>query len=463
MEVVLAFLADYLAVIMFVTMFIVIFCGYPVAFVLGGTGLIFAVIGWSLGTFRLEQLNSILLRMWGGVATDPVLVSIPMFIFMGTVLERCGAAGDMLKASQVMLRRVPGGLAVTVMVIGTILAAPIGVVGASVVLLSLIALPEMLGQKYDKRLAIGTVASAGTLGILIPPSIMLVVMGEMLNTSVGSLFAAATMPGFVLSGLYLVYIIAFALLVPKAAPKLPPEWGPQSRAEFWHEIWHGLFPMTFLMVIVLGSIFAGWATATESAGFGVAGALMLAWINKRLNMQMLRESIREGAKANALVFTLFLGATGFSFVFRSIGGDDVVMEVMAKMGIDTKWEILIFVMVLIFLLGFPFEWIEICLIVLPVFVPILARQDFGDYLGDKAYFMPWFATLVAVNLQTSFMTPPFGATLFYMKGTVPPGITMSDVYKAMWPFVIIQLIGLALCIAFPALSLWLPKVTGMLD
>ncbi len=352
MDIALTFLADYLAVIMFASMFFVIFCGYPVAFVLGGTGLIFGLIGWSLGTFRLEGLNSILLRMWGGVAIDPVLVSIPMFIFMGTLLERCGAAADMLKASQVMLRRVPGNLAVTVMVIGTILAAPIGVVGASVVLLSLIALPEMLGQKYDKHLAIGTIASAGTLGILIPPSIMLVVMGEMLSTSVGSLFAAATLPGFVLSGLYLAYILGFAILVPNAAPKRAPGWGPQTRAAFWHEIWHGLFPMAFLMVVVLGCIFAGWATATESAGFGVVGALVLAWFNNTLKVKMLREAIREAAKANALVFTLFLGATGFSYVFRAIGGDDVVMEVLAKMGVDTKWEILMFVMALIFLLGF---------------------------------------------------------------------------------------------------------------
>ena len=463
MDVFLAYLTDYLAVIMFVMMFFVIFCGFPVAFVLGGTALVFALIAWSLGSFRLEGLQSILLRAWGGVAIDPVLVSIPMFIFMGAVLERCGAAADMLKASQVMLRRVPGSLAVTVMVIGTILAAPIGVVGASVVLLSLIALPEMLQQKYDKHLAIGTVASAGTLGILIPPSIMLVVMAEMLNSSAGALFAAATIPGFVLSVLYLAYIIGFAVMKSEATPKLPPEWGPQTRSEFWYEVWHGLLPMTILMVVVLGSIFAGWATATESAGVGVAGALFLAWMNRKLNREMLRTSIREAAKANGLVFLLFLGATGFSYVFRAIGGDDVVLQVLAAMGVDNKWEILIFVMVLIFLLGFPFEWLEVCLIVLPVFVPILAQQDFSDYLGDKSYFMPWFATMVAVNLQTSFMTPPFGGTLFYMKGTVPPGITMADVYKAMWPFVILQLIGLALVIGFPALSLWLPGWAGLLD
>jgi tripartite ATP-independent transporter DctM subunit len=411
----------------------------------------------------LRGLNAILLRMWGGVASDPVLVSIPMFIFMGTILERSGAAKDMLDATQVLLRRVPGGLAVTVMVIGTILAAPIGVVGASVVLLSLISLPRMLDQGYHKNLAIGTIASAGTLGILIPPSIMLVVMAEMLNTSVGALFAAAMLPGFVLSGLYLVYIVYISIRHPDWAPPLSDDVGPKTRGEFWRMMFHGLFPMTFLMVVVLGAIFAGFATATESAGVGVLGSLMLAWFNGRLNLTMLRSAIREGARANALVFLLFLGATGFSYVFRAIGGDDLMFDVLRYLGITTKWEILAFVMALIFFLGFPFEWIEICLIVLPIFIPVLAKLDFGDFLGDKAWFMPWFATLVAVNLQTSFMTPPFGATLFYMKGTVPPNITMSDVYRGMTPFVILQLIGLGICVAFPELSLWLPRLAGFLD
>jgi TRAP-type mannitol/chloroaromatic compound transport system permease large subunit len=228
-------------------------------------------------------------------------------------------------------------------------------------------------------------------------------------------------------------------------------------------MFHGLFPMTFLMVVVLGAIFAGFATATESAGVGVLGSLMLAWFNGRLNLTMLRSAIREGARANALVFLLFLGATGFSYVFRAIGGDDLMFDVLRYLGITTKWEILAFVMALIFFLGFPFEWIEICLIVLPIFIPVLAKLDFGDFLGDKAWFMPWFATLVAVNLQTSFMTPPFGATLFYMKGTVPPNITMSDVYRGMTPFVILQLIGLGICVAFPELSLWLPRLAGFLD
>jgi tripartite ATP-independent transporter DctM subunit len=331
------------------------------------------------------------------------------------------------------------------------------------VLLSVIALPQMLESGYNKQLAIGTIASAGTLGILIPPAIMLVVMAEMLNTSAGALFAAATMPGFLLSGLYLVYIIVIAMIKPDWAPKLPADYGPQTRAEFWHTMWRGLFPMTFLMVVVLGSIFAGWATATESAGVGVFGSFVIAWLNGRLNLKMANEAIRAACRANAMVFLIFLGATGFSYVFRTLGGDDLMVSTLAAFGINTRWEMLTFVMVLIFLLGFPFEWIEICLIVLPIFGPILAKYNFDDHLGQSGAFMSWFATLVAVNLQTSFMSPPFGATLFYLKGTVPPGITMTDVYRAMYPFIFIQLIGLILCIAFPGIILWLPKVTGLLD
>ena len=458
-----AWLSENLALVMFVTMFVVIFCGYPVAFVLGGTGLAFALIAWSLGDFPLIKLHNILLRMWGGVAVDPVLVSLPMFIFMGALLERSGVAKDMLDASQVMLRRTPGGLAVAVMVMGTILAAPIGVVGASVVMLSLISLPPLLAAGYDKRLAIGTIGSAGTLGILIPPSIMLVVMGEMLNTSLGALFAAATIPGFLLSGLYLAYIWGVAIAKPSWAPKLPKESGPQTWAAVWKVVAFGMLPMTVLMVVVLGSIFAGFATATESAGVGCAGAILIAWMNGRFSLRMIRESIRDACRANGLVFMVVLGATGFSLIFRELGGDELMLSTLLALGVDTPWEMLIFVMILVFLLGFPFEWIEICLIVLPIFAPILAKMDFSSHIGNNAWFMPWFATLVAVNLQTSFMSPPFGATLFYMKGTVPPGISMTDVYRGMYPFLILQVIGLFLCLYFPSLSLWLPEVTGMLD
>jgi tripartite ATP-independent transporter DctM subunit len=456
-------LAENLALVMFFTMFVVIFCGYPVAFVLGGTAFIFAMIGWLLGVFDPIGFTNILIRMFGGVAADPILVSIPLFIFMGSILERSGSARDMLTATEVLLKRVPGGLAIAVMVMGTILAAPIGVVGAAVVLLSIIALPQMLSAGYDKKLAIGTIASAGTLGILIPPAIMLVVMAEMLFTSAGALFAAATIPGFILSGLYLLYIFGVAVTKPELAPRLRGRKGTAGAAEIGRLVWRGLAPMTFLMVVVLGSIFAGFATMTESAGVGVLGSMLIALSNGRLTMPMMKEAIHDACRANAMVFLLFFGATGFSYVFRVLGGDDVMMSTLALLGIDSKWEILAFVMVLIFLLGFPLEWIEICLIVLPVFTPMLLRLDFSDHLGSAAYFMPWFGTLVAVNLQTSFMTPPFGATLFYMRGTVPPGITMTDIYRAMYPFVGLQIVGLVICVAFPDVVLWLPRVAGLLE
>jgi tripartite ATP-independent transporter DctM subunit len=457
-------LGDNLSLIMFVSMFFFIFVGYPVAFIMGGLALAFALIGSYLGVFKLIGLSDVVLRMWGGVAADPVLASIPMFIFMGAILERSGSARDMLAATEILMKWCPGALAVSVMVMGTILAAPIGVVGAAVITLSVIALPQMLAAGYDKKLAIGTIASAGTLGILIPPAIMLVVMAEMLATSAGNLFLSSIMPGFLLSGLYIVYIVAVAVFRPGMAPKLAPDFGPQTRAEFWRAVWRGLFPMTTLMVIVLGSIFAGWATPTESGAVGVMGSMLIAALNRRLTVRMTNEAIFSTCKANGLVFMIFLGATGFSYVFRVLGGDEVMISTLQYFGITTRWQMLAFVMVLIFLLGFPFEWIEICLIVLPVFGPILMKYDFSDHLGgSNAGLMTWFGTLVAVNLQTAFMSPPFGATLFYMKGTAPPDVTMKDVYRAMYPFVGLQVLGLLLCIWFPEISLWLPRLAGFIN
>ena len=456
-------IADNLALIMFVSMFFFIFIGYPVAYIMGGLSLAFALIGSWLGVFKMIGISDIVLRMWAGVAADPVLASIPMFIFMGAILERSGSAKDMLHATEIMFKWCPGALAVAVMMMGTILAAPIGVVGAAVITLSVIALPQMLQAGYNKELAIGTIASAGTLGILIPPAIMLVVMAEMLATSAGNLFLGAVMPGFLLSGLYIGYIVLLSIFKPSVAPKLTKDFGPQTRGEFWYAMWRGLFPMTALMVIVLGSIFAGWATPTESGAVGVLGSLIIAALNNRCTFKMLNESIFSTCKANGLVFMIFLGAAGFSYVFRVLGGDELMISSLAYFGVDTKWEMLAFIMVLIFLLGFPFEWIEICLIVLPIFGPILLKFDFSDHIGNNSALMTWFGTLVAVNLQTAFMTPPFGATLFYMKGTAPPGVTMQDVYRAMYPFVALQIVGLGLCIYFPSICLWLPRLAGFLD
>jgi tripartite ATP-independent transporter DctM subunit len=411
------------------------------------------------------QFFNLLPRIWGSAASNPILVAVPMFIFMGTVLERSGVANDLLHCLQVLLRRIPGGLAMSVTLMGTIMAATTGIVGASVVMLTLIALPAMMQRGYNKELAVGTIASAGTLGILIPPSIMLVIMGDLLSVSVGSLFAAAVIPGLILSLLYLIYIGALSFYKPGLAPPLPSDVGPKTRGEFWRMILKSFVPPTFLIVLVLGSIFGGWATPTEAAGVGAFGALLLAWFNKRLDMKTLKDTIESAALTNAMVFFIFFGATLFSFVFRSLGGDEVVVDLLAKAGLNTGWEILVFMMVLVFVLGFFFDWIEICLIVLPVFAPVLQGVDFGPHLGEGGpiLFITWFIIMMSVNLQTSFLTPPFGFTLFYMKGTVPKDISMAHIYRGIIPFVILQLVGLSLVIAFPEVALWLPRAAGFLN
>ena len=458
-------IAHHLSLILFAVLAIALFCGYPVAFVLGGIAILFGAIGMLLDVFMPVQFFNLLPRIWGSAASNPILVAVPMFIFMGTVLERSGVANDLLHCLQVLLRRIPGGLAMSVTLMGTIMAATTGIVGASVVMLTLIALPAMMQRGYDKRLAVGTIASAGTLGILIPPSIMLVIMGDLLSVSVGSLFAAAVIPGLILSLLYLIYIGGMSFYKPELAPPLPRDVGPKTRGEFWRMILKSFVPPTFLIVLVLGSIFGGWATPTEAAGVGAFGALLLAWFNKRLDLKSLKETIESAALTNAMVFFIFFGATLFSFVFRSLGGDEVVVDLLAKAGLNTGWEILIFMMVLVFVLGFFFDWIEICLIVLPVFAPVLQAVDFGAHLGEGGpiLFLTWFIIMMSVNLQTSFLTPPFGFTLFYMKGTVPKEITMAHIYRGIIPFVILQLVGLSLVIAFPELALWLPRAAGFLN
>lgn len=461
----LIWIAHHLALIMFAVLGIALFCGFPVGFVLGGVGILFGALGIALDVFLPIQFFNLLPRIWGGVASNPVLVAIPMFIFMGTALERSGIAHELLNCLQVLTRRVPGGLAMSVTVMGTIMAATTGIVGASVIMLTLIAMPAMIERGYQGELACGTIASAGTLGILIPPSIMLVVMGDLLTVSVGALFAAALIPGLLLSALYLAYIGALSFLRPDVAPPLPADEGPRGRAAFWRMIGASFFPPAFLVVLVLGSIFGGWATPTEAAGVGSAGALLLAWSRRRLDRRAMIEIIESAGLTNAMVFLLFCGATLFAYVFRSLGGDDLVKEVMAAGGLDTGWEILVFVLAVVFLLGFFFDWIEISLIVLPVFGPLFQGLDFSAHVGSGGpiVFLSWFVVLLAVNLQTSFLTPPFGFTLFCMRGILPAPLDMMHLYRGIIPFVVLQLVGMTLILAFPDLALWLPRVTGLLN
>ena len=455
-------LIEYLPILMFLALGILLFTGYPVAFVLGGIGLAFAVIGDMAGTFRLQQLSLIPLRIYGGTMESPVLVAIPMFTFMGTMLEKSGVATDLLNALQVLTRRVPGGLALSVTLMGTIMAATTGIIGASVVMMTLMALPVMMQRGYSIPLATGTIASSGTLGILIPPSIMLVIMADLLTVPVGTVFIAAVLPGLLLSALYLAYIYILCQMKPHLAPPLPDDIGPSDSGEMTTMILRSFIPPILLIMLVLGSIFAGWATPTEAAGVGAAGTVALAAYNRRLNWEVFLDVCKRSALTGAMLFGIFVGATCFSYVFRALGGEHLIVEFIQNSSVG-PWSILLVLMLMVFLLGFFFDWVEITLIVLPIFAPIVALLDFGGHVADWGPGVPkpitiWFLILVAVNLQTSFLTPPFGFALFYMKGVAPPEVKIQDIYKGIIPFVGLQLVGLGLCLAIPGIVLWLPSV-----
>jgi tripartite ATP-independent transporter DctM subunit len=446
---------------MFFALGLFLFTGYPVAFVLGGIGLAFAIIGDMAGVFRLQQLSLITLRIYGSTMESPVLVAIPMFIFMGTMLEKSGVARDLLDTLQVLMRRVPGGLALSVTLMGTIMAATTGIIGASVVMLTLMALPVMMERQYNLPLATGTIAASGTLGILIPPSIMLVIMSDLLSVPVGTVFIAAIVPGLLLSALYFAFIWATCHFRPELAPPLPEEEGPKSRGELMGMIFKSFLPPTLLIFLVLGSIFAGWATPTEAAGVGAGGAILLSLLNRNLNWPVFLEVCRRSALTGAMLFGIFVGATCFSYVFRALGGEHLIVDFIRETGVG-PWSIMLVLMAMIFVLGFFFDWIEITLIVMPVFAPIVGLLDFGGHVGEWPGVVQaniiWFLVLAAVNLQTSFLTPPFGFALFYLRGVAPPAVKIEMIYRGIIPFVVLQLLGLGLCMIFPELVLWLPSL-----
>ncbi|MBL4789323.1 MAG: TRAP transporter large permease subunit [Kordiimonadaceae bacterium] len=453
----LSFIIEFLPLLMFVVLIPLLFSGFPVAFVLGGVGLGFWVLSVLLGIENDHSFFLVVSRIFGGVVSKLVLVAIPMFIFMGTMLERSGIARDLLQTLQLMTRRVPGGLALSVTLLGVILAATTGIIGASVVMMTLLALPVMLENGYDKSLATGTIAASGTLGILLPPSIMLVVMADLLSTSSGGLFLAAIGPGLLLTALYLGYIFARTWLNPSLAPRAPAsDTDEQLTANI---IFKSFLPPILLITMVLGSIFGGIATPTEASGVGAFGALLLALIKGKLSFPVLQDVLERSALTTAMLFGLFVGATAFSYVFALLGGHHLILDLLATTGTG-PWAVLVVVMIVVFLLGFFFDWIEITLIVLPVFAPIIAKLDFGAHLPDPSLTLVWFATLMAVNLQTSFLTPPFGFALFYMKGAAPKEITLQHIYKGIVPFVFLQLIGLAAILIWPEIALWLPQKFG---
>jgi len=447
---------------MFLVLAVLLFSGFPVGLVLGGVALIFGLAGIGMGLMSQVELYLFVERLWQTAASNQLLVAVPCFVFMGLMLERSEVAGNLLRILQILLRRAPGGLALAVTALGTIMAATTGIIGASVVMLSLMALPTMVRQGYDKGLASGTVAASATLGILIPPSIMLVMMGDLMGLSVGDLFLAAVVPGLLLSGLYAAYIMAAGFLRPQMAPAVERSEEEIGLRNVLVLLAKGLVPPVVLISLVLGSIFAGWATPTEASGVGALGALLLAAFNRRLNTKMLDEVCVATASTCAMIFLVFAGATAFSYVFRALYGEDLILDFIRWMGL-THWGLLTLLMAVMFVLGFFFDWLEITLIILPVFAPVIAgfAPDFAPWLGieglpvdtQKTMVLVWFAVLVAVNLQTSFLTPPFGFALFFLKGSAPPEIRITDIYRGIVPFVMLQMGGMILVALVPALAL----------
>ncbi len=460
------FFIDYLPLFMFLCLAILLFSGYPVAFILGGLALLFGVIGYFLDIFSLIEFFNFVPRIWGMAAENLVLVAVPTFVFMGVMMERSGVAENLLFAVQVIFRRVPGALALAVTVMGTILAAITGIIGASVTMMTALALPTMLRQGYSRSLATGCIAASGTLGILIPPSIMLIIMADLLAVSVGSLFMAALVPGLTLASLYLIYIATLAKFKPQVAPSLPPELLDVPAREMPALLLKGFLPAATLLFMVKGSILFGWATPSEAGAVGAFGAVCLAALNRRLNWELFKGVNYSAGLTIAMIFFIVISATCFAYVFRSLGGDDVVSGLVLLAGLDS-WGLLLLILFIVFILGFFLDWIEITLIILPIFAPLVAGFDFGDHVpvvglrGQEVTF--WFTVLIAVNLQTSFLTPPFGFALFYMKGIAPPEVKITDIYIGIIPFVILQLLGLIAVLAFPWLALWLPgAVYGVL-
>ena len=452
---------DFLVVAMFLSFALMLFTGFPVAWVLAGVGMLFAGVGY-LSDIYLDTMTGLDFLTLGLVVNrifkimdNWVLVALPMFIFMGLMLDKSGIAERMMHAMQDLFGQVRGGLAVTVTVIGIILAASTGIIGASVVLLGLLSMPAMTNQGYSKSLAAGTVCGAGTLGILIPPSIMLVIMADQLALSVGDLFMGAVFPGVILGGLYITYILVLAYLQPETAPLSPDR--RHFSLSMLAEAVKSILPPALLIVAVLGSIFAGITTPTEASGVGALGATLLAAYNGKLNWKVMKEVTYAAYKTTAYIFAIFLGATCFALVLRELGGDELVERAITSLPFG-PYGILIFILLIVFLLGFLLDWIEITLIILPLLSPIVAGlgfeiEGYGE-VGEPA--LVWFVMLVAVTLQTSFLTPPVGFALFYLKGVVPPGITLAHIYKGVAPFIILQLIGLTAVILFPKLVTWLP-------
>ncbi len=423
-------------ILMFLTLMVLLMLGYPVAFTLGFVALLFGSIFLDLDFFNLLPL-----RIWG-IMTNFTLLAVPLFIFMGIILDKSGIAEDLLQTLGLLFGRIHGGLALSVVMVGALLAATTGVVGATVVTMGVIALPIMLKQGYSPKLASGTIAASGTLGQIIPPSIILILLGDVMGVPVGRLFIGAVIPSALLVFLFLLYIIGFAWLKPGVAPALSANEDDNLLAK----VIFSLLPPLLLVMSVLGSIFFGVASPTESAAVGALGTMLLAAAHRQLTRKNLHQAMQLTTRLTSMVFLILIGATAFGLVFRGMGGDRLILDVMTNVP-GGNWGFLLLSMTLIFILGFFLDFLQICFIVIPILTPI------ANNLGID---LLWLAVLIGMNLQTSFLTPPFGFSLFYLKAVAPANVRIQDIYLGIIPFVALQLITITLLIIFPEIVTWLP-------
>lgn len=435
------------AVVMLLVAVVFLMLGYPVAFTLGAVALLFGGVFLGLDFFSLLPL-----RIWG-VMTNFTLLAVPLFVFMGVILEKSGLAEELLITMGQLFGKLRGGMGVSIVIVGALLAATTGVVGATVVTMAVIALPVMLKHGYQPQLATGTIAASGTLGQIIPPSIILVLLGDVIGVPVGRLFMGAVVPGMVLIVLFIAYVLVLAKFKPSCAPSLDLATDSEGGSgNLKGKVAKSLLPPLLLIIAVLGSIFFGVASPTESAAVGAMGAILLAAAHRKLNRDNLQQAMRGTTRMTSMVFVILIGATAFGLVFRGMGGDVLVKEIMTSLP-GGEWGFLLVSMLLIFLLGFFLDFIEICFIVVPILAPI------AEFLHLD---LLWFAVLIAMNLQTSFLTPPFGFSLFYLKAAAPPEINMKQVYGGILPFVMIQLVALVVIVLFPDVALWLPDLMDSL-
>lgn len=453
-------LGEILALAMFAVTLLAVMIGFPVAFTLAGIGLLFALIGHGLGVFDMALLTGLASRYFGTMVNE-TLVAVPLFVFMGVVLERARIAQTLLETVGELFGPLRGGLGIAVVLVGMLLAASTGIVGATVVTMGLLSLPAMQRAGYDPKLSSGIICASGTLGQIIPPSTVLIFLGDMLQganqqaqlargnfapepLSVGQLFAGALLPGLMLAGLYIGWVLVKAIIDPTACPALRPD--PAARAGLARRVMVGLLPPLLLILAVLGSILAGIATPTESASVGAVGALLLAFIRGEGSLPMLRSVMDSTVRISAMVFTILLGASVFSLVFRGLGGEELVADAMAALP-GGRWAALALVMALMFLLGFFLDTFEIIFIIVPIAAPILIGLGIDPL---------WLGIMIGVNLQTSFLTPPFGFALFYLRGVAGAYVTTGQIYRGIVPFVGLQLVALLLLVLMPSLATWLP-------